>query len=169
MGPAPFRPVHNRNADIVSNFLILCKRRVFAMIKSMMRPIANGMNHLAYHALRLGLAITFVWIGVLILRSPDSWAGYIQPWALKLLPWPAHEAMLITGALDCLLGILLLLNISTRLAAFVGAIHMAMILITSGVNDITVRDFGLLGALLALSVMPRHLPNEKSSFLSHQP
>jgi hypothetical protein len=29
----------------------------------------------SFHILRVGLAITFLWIGVLIFKNPESWGG----------------------------------------------------------------------------------------------
>ncbi len=123
----------------------------------------TNMNNMAYHALRLGLAITFLWIGVLILRAPDLWAGYLSPWAVKFLIVSPHDAMLATGVLDCVLGLLFLTNFFTRVAGLVAAVHLAIVLIVGGVNDITVRDFGLFGAAIALSVMSRHNHSIKPS------
>ena len=116
------------------------------------------MHRISYQILRISLGITFLWIGVLILRSPEAWGGYIQPWALKLLVLPVYDTMLIVGAVDCVLGLLFLINRFVRLAALIAAIHLLGILITSGLNDITVRDIGLLGAALALAVLPKRGP-----------
>jgi len=100
----------------------------------------------------MGLGITFLWIGVLILRAPEAWGiGYIQPWALKLLPLPIKEMMISAALLDILAGVFLLTNIFTWLGAFIGATHLVSILIVSGITEITVRDIGLLAACVALA------------------
>lgn len=110
------------------------------------------MSAKAYHILRVGLGITFAWIGVFILRSPETWGGYLQPWARNLLPFPLKTVMLSTGWFDVAIGALLLLGIWPRLVAFGAAAHLIIVLLTSGINDITVRDIGLLAAALALVV-----------------
>lgn len=109
-------------------------------------------SQLAFHILRLGLATTFVWIGILIVRDPVAWGSFLQPWAVELLPVTLREAMMVTGILDIVIGGLLLFNIFTWLAAAVISVHLAIILITSGIDAITVRDIGLLGAALALTI-----------------
>ena len=110
------------------------------------------MNKISFHVLRIGLAVTFLWIGVLILRNPEAWGGYMRPWAAGLLPIPIAQAMTGTAILDIIIGVFLLINFLPRLTAIVGAIHLAVILIVSGITDITVRDIGLLAGMLALMI-----------------
>ena len=110
------------------------------------------MKKASFHILRIGLAVTFLWIGVLIFKQPEAWGGYLQPWAAKLLPIPITQAMVATAILDIGIGVLLLVNRLVWMAALAGAIHLIIVLATSGVTDITVRDVGLLAAALALAV-----------------
>ncbi|KKT21092.1 MAG: hypothetical protein UW04_C0011G0001 [Parcubacteria group bacterium GW2011_GWB1_43_8] len=123
------------------------------------------MNKISFHVLRIGLAVTFLWIGVLILRNPEAWGGYMRPWAAGLLPVPLAQAMMGTAILDIIIGIFLLINFLPRLTAIVGAIHLAVILMVSGITDITVRDIGLLAGMLALMIdsPPLLITNNKPS------
>lgn len=113
-----------------------------------MRIIQNN----TFHIVRVGMGITFLWIGVLIFREPEAWGGYLQPWAMHLLPLPIKEIMLGTAFLDVLIGFLLLVDIFTWLASFVGALHIATVLIGAGITAITVRDIGLFTSLVAIAV-----------------
>ena len=108
------------------------------------------MKKSSFHILRVGLAITFLWIGILIFKNPEAWGGYLEPWSVGLLPVPLNEAMIGTAILDIAIGALLLADIFTWLAAFVGAIHLGIVLTVSGITDITVRDIGLLAGLIAV-------------------
>lgn len=110
------------------------------------------MRKSSYHFLRVGLAVTFLWVGVLILRDPQAWGSYIQPWALKFLPVPLEQAMRGTAVLDVVVGLGLLFDFLPWVAALLGSIHLIIILITSGVTDITIRDVGLLTGTLALFI-----------------
>lgn len=110
------------------------------------------MRKTSFHLLRVGLAITFLWIGILIFKNPEAWAGYLQPWAAGLLPIPIKQAMIGTAILDIAIGAFLLVDFLPWLAAFVGAVHLGVVLTVSGITDITVRDIGLLAGLLALLV-----------------
>lgn len=106
----------------------------------------------SYHLLRVGVAITFLWIGILIFRDPEAWGAYLQPWAAGLLPVPLEQMMIGTAFLNMAIGTFLLVDFLVWLAAFIGAIHLVTVLVVSGINAITVRDIGLLAAVLALAV-----------------
>jgi uncharacterized membrane protein YphA (DoxX/SURF4 family) len=110
------------------------------------------MRKIPLHILRIGLAITFLWIGVLIIMEPAAWAGYISQWATRLLPFPLEPMMLTTGVLDITIGTLLALGVVIPLAAAIGALHIAVVLVVSGITDITVRDIAILAAALALTI-----------------
>lgn len=108
------------------------------------------MKKLSFHIVRVGLAITFLWIGVLIFENPEAWDGYLEPWAVGLLPIPLSEAMIGTAILDIAIGALLLIDTFTWLAALSGAVHLGIVLTVSGITDITVRDIGLFAGLIAI-------------------
>lgn len=110
------------------------------------------MRRSAFHILRIGLAITFLWIGLLILKSPESWAAYIQPWALDLLPLPARDVMVATAVFDIVIGFFLLIDAWIWIAAALASIHLLMVMVAGGITEVTVRDIGLLGGTLALFV-----------------
>jgi uncharacterized membrane protein YphA (DoxX/SURF4 family) len=110
------------------------------------------MRKASYHFLRVGLAITFLWIGILIFKNPESWGWYLQPWAAGLMPIPLTQAVIGTAILDIVIGFLLLVDFLPWLAALLGAIHLIIVLAVSGITDITVRDIGLLAALLAIVI-----------------
>lgn len=109
------------------------------------------MNKASFHILRVGVGITFLWIGVLILKDPNAWGGYLQPWAVALLPVPLIQAMVGTAILDLAIGGLLLIDVLTPVAAALGALHLTIVLTTSGITDVTSRDIGLLSAAVALA------------------
>lgn len=69
--------------------------------------------------------------------------------------------MMGTALLDVLIGALLLLNFYTWLAAGVGALHLVIVLITSGFNSVTIRDIGLLAASVALALQAWSSKNKK--------
>ena len=104
----------------------------------------------SYHILRVGMAITFLWIAILIFREPEAWGGLLQPWASGLLPVRIREAMIGTAVLDLLIGFFLLIDFYVWLAALIGAAHLVIVLATTGITEITVRDIGLLTAMFAL-------------------
>lgn len=120
------------------------------------------MGKASFHILRVGTAVTFLWIGILILKSPIAWGGYLMPWAMKLLPVPIEQAMIGTAILDIGVGVLLLVDLWTWVAAALGALHLVIVLAVSGITEITVRDVGLLAAAVGLMLdsLPEELKNK---------
>ncbi|KAA0206356.1 DoxX family membrane protein [Candidatus Uhrbacteria bacterium] len=106
----------------------------------------------AFHILRVGMAVTFLWVGLLILKSPEAWGGYLQPWAMGLLPVPVGQLMIGTAIFDLAVGFLLLVNVRTWVVSLLAAFHLAVVMIVSGINAVTVRDIGLFAAALALFI-----------------
>jgi len=104
----------------------------------------------SYHLLRVGIGITFLWIGVMIFREPEFWGGFLQPWAVKLLPFSLTETIPTIAILDILIGFFLLIDFYVWMAAILVSIHLIIILIVTGVDAVTVRDIGLLGAGISL-------------------
>lgn len=97
------------------------------------------------------MAITFLWIGVLIFQNPEAWGGYLHPWAAKLLLIDIKTAMLATALFDIVVGFLLLTNYFTFWASILASLHLAIVMTVSGINPITIRDLGLLAGVLALA------------------
>jgi len=111
-----------------------------------------GMSKISFHVLRIGTAITFLWIGVLIFQHPEAWGGYINPWMLEFMPMPIRDVMLGTAGLDMVIGALLLTNSLVWFAALIGASHLIIVLIASGINEGTVRDIAILSGAIALMI-----------------
>jgi len=108
------------------------------------------MSKTSFHILRVGVAVTFLWIGILIFKEPEAWGSLLQPWAAGLLPVSIREAMIGTAILDLAIGALLLTGFAVWLGALIGALHLVVVLVTAGINAVTVRDIGLLSASVAL-------------------
>lgn len=111
------------------------------------------MNRTSYNFLRVGIAITFLWIGLLILKDPLGWSGYISnQWVLKALPKDLSTVMIVTGAFDITVGFWLLLDIHSWIPAGLATVHLVTVLLASGITTITIRDIGLLTATLAIAM-----------------
>lgn len=113
------------------------------------------MNKTSYHILRIGLAITFLWIGIVILKQPEAWGGYMSPWAIDLLPLPIKEMMIGTAILDIAIGALFLVDSFVWIASLVASIHLIIVLVVTGITDVTVRDIAILAAIIALMIDSR--------------
>ena len=105
------------------------------------------------HILRVGIAITFLWIGILILQDPIAWSGFIRPWMRELLILPVEQTMRINGVFDLIIGALLFLSVRrwmTWLGSLLAALHMITVLAVAGIDPVTVRDISVLAASLSL-------------------
>jgi uncharacterized membrane protein YphA (DoxX/SURF4 family) len=116
----------------------------------------------SFHILRVGLAITFLWIGILIFKNPEAWGGYIQPWAEKLLPMPIKDIMIGTAFLDMAIGFLLLIDVLVPWVALIGGLHLVTVLTVSGINEGTVRDIAILAGAFAIffDSMPKFIEDK---------
>ena len=85
----------------------------------------------------------------------DNWEGYLAPWVNDIVPGSAHDAMLLVGVIEIVAG--LVVAIAPRyggllVAAWLGGIILN--LVTMGeFYDIALRDFGLLVAAVALTLL----------------
>jgi len=121
------------------------------------------MNNYAFHVLRAGLAITFIWIGVLIFQDPAGWAAFIKPWAADILFVSPERAIMGTAVFDILVGVFLLVDFLTFWASLLASLHLISVLAVAGIDAITVRDIGLLAGALALAVFL--WPSKKGLYL----
>ena len=109
------------------------------------------MRSLAYPILRLGLGITFVWMGVLIFQNPAAYGNLIAPWAAELLVISTTTIATIVAVIDVIIGALMIVNFWTRIAAIIGTIHLLIVFVITFGNDATsAREIGLLAATTAL-------------------
>lgn len=103
--------------------------------------------------LRLGLAALFLWFGFSQLLDGLNWVGWVPAWAVEVLNIPPAMIVLGNGAFEVILGGLLAFNVWTRWAALALVLHLAVITVEIGMNEIGVRDFGLTMATLALALL----------------
>jgi uncharacterized membrane protein YphA (DoxX/SURF4 family) len=113
------------------------------------------MNKTAFYILRVGLAITFIWVGVLILRSPDVWASFIAPWAKEMLLISPKSAIVATAIFDIVVGLAFLIDFWVLGAAVFASLHLISVFAVAGIDETTVRDIGLLAGSIALFIEKR--------------
>ena len=99
---------------------------------------------------RVGTAITFLWIGVLIFKQPEAWGAALQPWAAGILPVPIGDAMIGTAILDIVIGFFLLVDKYTLVFSAIGFVHLVVVLTVVGIDSITARDIAIAAATLAI-------------------
>jgi uncharacterized membrane protein YkgB len=113
----------------------------------MSSPDSHLHKHASFHILRIGMAVTFLWIGLLMFQDPTYWAGFLPEMLIK------NDPMLfvyIAAGIDVVIGLLLLFDHWVFWIASFAALHLLGILIISGIDIVTVRDIGLFAGALAL-------------------
>lgn len=115
--------------------------------------------------LRLGLGLMFLYSGYDIFYHSSSWLWAVPTWFSRLItPVIAVENyLMIQGAGEFVMGLLFLAWFSgkrgVRVAAVLASVEMAAILLFTGVDLVTFRDLGVLGAALALVILVFREPN----------
>lgn len=93
----------------------------------------------SYLVLRIALAIVFFWFGVRQFFLPD-----------------ATQAIYITGILEVLIGLSLLTGVLIKFFSVLGVILLIYMAIPITMSDQIIKDIGLLGALFAILLWPKH-------------
>lgn len=102
----------------------------------------------AHLLLRLGLAFGFLYAATSSLMAPENWIGFIPGWV------PAPELALKAHAIfEIILALWLLWGKRIQWAAYLSALSMFAILITTGIDEVTFRDVGLMFAASALATL----------------
>jgi uncharacterized membrane protein YphA (DoxX/SURF4 family) len=113
--------------------------------------------HLKKHAtlvLRIGLAFVFGIFAVdKIFQAPlhVAWFAWIPPWLSFI---PQNLFLYGLGAVEFVLALMLIGGKFVRLAALACATFLLGVVLSFGINEITVRDIGLIAMALALAMLP---------------
>ena len=112
----------------------------------------------SYLVLRFGLAIVFFWFGVDKFLHPDYWLqAWVPDWVLTMiqsLGVTGTQFIIINGIFEVLIGLSLVTGVFMRLFSAVGILFLIGITLFLGVTEITVRDIGIVGGLLAIFLWP---------------
>ncbi len=104
--------------------------------------------------LRLGLAFVFLWFGIDKFIHPDYWINAWLPlWfqnILSNLEVGKLNFVYANGILEIVIGLGLVFNIFVKPLAFIASLFFLLIIFSFGLNEIIVRDVGLLTMALAL-------------------
>jgi uncharacterized membrane protein YphA (DoxX/SURF4 family) len=109
-------------------------------------------------ALRIGLAIVFLWFGIDKFIQPQYWIdAWVPQWAItsigKLGIGPKDFISLL-GIFEISVASGLATGFFLRYFAIAGALFLITVFAVHGLNEILVRDLGLIGGLVALILWP---------------
>jgi len=106
----------------------------------------------ARFVLRIGLAIAFAWVGIMILRQSSVWLSLLQPWARHLVRPSMRIPLQTVAVLDIAVAVGLLFDFSMWIASLLGSVLLLGTLVLTGITDVTVNYVGVLGATIAAFV-----------------
>ncbi len=105
---------------------------------------------------RVGFAVVFLWFGIDKFFHPDFWLSFVPPFVLSALPFSQSAFIYLQGAVEAVLGLLLLVGFLTRIAALLSAIMLAAIIVALSFTAVPVRDIALLSIAVALAFAKSH-------------
>ena len=117
-------------------------------------PTVEGQRHATWAATstRLILGLVFLWFGYHELVNPRLWTGYVP--VVPATSTASVVLVLAHGVVLFVLAVALLVGVAPRAAGAIGALLMVEIVVSlgvTGINDIVVRDVGVLGLAVAVS------------------
>lgn len=110
-------------------------------------------------SLRIGLGLMYLYSGYDLFFNPYHWYGFVPKWFSQAVTsvGPLDTYLRFQGVGELIIGILFLAwflgRWGLRVASIAVAVEMALILLFVGVDPITFRDIGLLGAAFALLII----------------
>ncbi len=110
-------------------------------------------RHYGTLAARLGIAAVFLWFGIDKFIHTANWIGWVPQWMEALIPMSLISFMYLQGAIETVVGILLLIGYQVRFAGFLAVITLLgveLAMLGTGQKEIMLRDAGLLAASLSL-------------------
>lgn len=118
--------------------------------------IKGRLSLIAPFVLRIGIAIVLLWFGVNELMRPHVWTAYVPEIVAQYLPFSVYLFVIFNGVVEVILGFLLVVGYRIRIVSGLVTLHLLLIVLSVGYNDIGVRDFGLFMAALSLFLMEHH-------------
>ncbi len=101
------------------------------------------------------LVLVFGWFGIDKFLNPILWVGFLPLWMDGLLGMDKTVWITIVGASE--VGMAVMLLVPHRLVRILGTIfvilHLIAVLMQVGINDVGIRDMGLLLAAVALLLL----------------
>lgn len=116
---------------------------------------AMDRKSLAKYILIAALVFVLGWFGVDKLRDPYFWATYLPLWMDGLFGIPGDSWIIGIGFFEMLLAVLLLIPVRRvrQVATVLIVLHLASVVSQTGLDDIGIRDIGLLISAVALLLL----------------
>ena len=104
--------------------------------------------------LRLGLAAVFLWFGIDKFLNPQYWLNAWVPQSVISFASKSGasgmDIVYASGVFELLVGASVLSNIFIKIFSVLALMFLTTVFFTFGVNEVIVRDIGLMGGFLSL-------------------
>ena len=108
--------------------------------------------------LRLSLALVFLWLGISKFIQPQYWVDAWLPQGIGSLMAHVHIAardiIFMSGMFEVLVAVSLATGFFLRWFAGAAALGLLTVGLFHGINEVLIRDVGLIGGLVALILWP---------------
>lgn len=101
---------------------------------------------------RVGLAGVLLWFGSQQLMHTPNWSGYVPDYAAHLSGLSAATITLINGSVEIAFGLMMLAGFLTQISATIMGVHLVLIALSLGINELGVRDWGLAAAMFGIAL-----------------
>lgn len=98
---------------------------------------------------RIGVGLVFFWFGMIQIFNGETFLGYL-PGFVKLVPLQPLTIVFLNGLFDSLVGLFIIVGFLTRPVSLIASLHLLVVIIGLGYNDIAIRDLGLLVVSLSI-------------------
>lgn len=102
--------------------------------------------------------MVFIWFGVDKFLNPEYWLSAWVPQSVLLLASKlgigGMDVVYASGVFELLVGASVLSNIFIKIFSVLAMIFLIIVLFTFGMNEVLIRDVGLMGGFLALLFWP---------------
>lgn len=110
--------------------------------------------------LRIGLSFVFFWFGIDKFIHSDYWLNAWVPANIidfaAIFKMQGSDIVFISGIFEILVAISLFTNIFIGIFSFLAALFLGSIMIFHGINEVLIRDVGLIGGLISVFFWPRN-------------
>lgn len=112
-------------------------------------------KRIAVWCLTAALVIVFGWFGIEKFQNPLLWIGFLPMWTDGFLGVSKDIWLMVMGVLELLFALMLIIPVRRvrQAGALLIAAHLVVVVLQVGLNDIGVRDLGLLLSSVALFLL----------------
>ena len=104
------------------------------------------MKEYANLMLRINISLMFLWFGINQIINTNMFIGYVPDWAAKY----GNNLIIFNGIFETILGFFLLIGLFTKFTSIILSLHLMLITMNLGYNDLAIRDMVLTVATMVV-------------------